>query len=194
MRPHTAILLLAAGESSRLGQPKQLLDAAGEPLVHRVARQLIALDAGPVAVIVGAHREAIATAVADLRATIIVNDNWSQGIGTSIAAGIRWADADPSVVAAMIVLCDQPVIDAAHHRALLDRAKDATIVATEYAGTTGVPAVFSRSVFDRLLALPPDRGAKSLFNDRRLKVERITCEAARIDLDTVDDVARWRQS
>ena len=190
----TAILLLAAGESSRLGRPKQLLDAGGEPLIRRVTRRLIELDAGPVGVIVGAHRDAIVAAIAGMSATIIMNDDWSQGIGTSIAAGVRWADADLSVVAAMIVLCDQPAIDAAHHRALLDRSSHATIVATQYDSTIGVPAVFARSVFARLIALPPDRGAKSLFNDSTLKVERIACEAARVDLDTAEDVARWRQT
>lgn len=188
----TAIILLAAGESSRLGEPKQLLDLDGEPLVRRVARQLIDLEAGPIGVVVGARRDLIAAALGGLALTIVTNDDWLLGIGSSISAGMRWAEP-LGVEAVMVVLCDQPEIDTAHLSRLLGRAAgEVDIVATGYAGSSGVPAIFRSTCYRRLLALDPNRGAKEVINDKRLKVERIENEVARMDLDTPDDVARWR--
>ena len=193
MTDRVALILLAAGGSTRLGAAKQLVDVDGEPLIARAARSLISLDAGPVGIVVGARRDAIRGALAGVDATIVDNENWSAGLGTSIRAGVAWARSiDAS--AALITLCDQPDVGVSHLAALLAARDDAVIVATGYAGGRGVPAVFDASVFDRLLALPDDRGAKGVLADPSFTVRTVVCEDARVDLDTADDVATWRRS
>jgi CTP:molybdopterin cytidylyltransferase MocA len=193
MKSNIAILLLAAGGSTRLGFPKQLIDVNGETLVRRVARVLVALDAGPVGVVIGSERDAIEASLRDLPVSIIANVNWKNGIGTSIRAGVAWAQTC-EVDALMICLCDQPKIEAKHLQSLIARRAecDVDIVATRYSGSKGVPAVFVRDVFEKLASLPDDRGAKGLFGDGSLRVEAVACEDASIDLDTPEDVRRWR--
>lgn len=191
MADRVALILLAAGGSTRLGSAKQLIDVDGEPLVRRATRQLVAINAGPVGVVIGARADAIRDALAGVDATIFDNPHWSAGIGTSIRAGVAWA-ASIDATHALIALCDQPDIDAAHFAALLAARHDAAIVASRYAGHPGVPAVFARSVFDRLIALPDDRGAKAILNDPLSEIRQLAYEPAAIDLDTPEDLRRWR--
>ena len=187
----TACVLLAAGASTRLGSPKQLIDVDGEPLVRRVARQLQSLDVGPVSVVLGANGQRVGDALVGANACVIVNDQWSGGMGTSIRAGIGWAES-VGATAALVALCDQPDVDVAHLRCLLTSRGNAAISASEYDGSRGVPAVFDVMVFARLRSLPDDRGAKRVLNDPSLACVRVRCEAARVDLDTPEDVERWR--
>lgn len=186
-----ALILLAAGGSTRMGSPKQLIDIDGMPLVTRVAGQLIALGAGPVGVVIGGSADAVRQALAGLDVAILENANWSAGLGTSIRAGVAWARSN-GAAAALIALCDQPEIDAGHLKKLIAQRPGAAIVATAYAGSRGVPAVFDASAYDRLLALPDDRGAKGVISDPSLRVREVACEAARFDLDTPADLAAWR--
>ncbi len=188
-----AIILLAAGGSRRLGSPKQLIDVDGVPLIHHLCRRLLAINPTVFIAVVGADADRVTAAVEKLPVQIVRNESWSQGLGTSIAAGIRAAEST-GVDSALLALCDQPSIPESHFRALIDGfgSNDFDIVASEYDGAPGVPSVFARTVFDRLLSLSGDRGAKSLMNDPALRVQRISCDAARIDLDTRSDVESFR--
>lgn len=187
------IILLAAGASRRLGSPKQLVDVGGVPLIRVVATRLLTLHPHAMCVVLGAAAATIESALADLPVEIVVNQAWSEGIGASIACGIRHLEG-ADVDCALIALCDQPAIPASHFRALCERfASDrCDIVATGYEGQSGVPALFGRAVFSSLASLRGDRGAKSIIVDPCWRGAAIHCAEAGIDLDTAEDLERFR--
>ena len=179
--------MLAAGGSRRLGQPKQLLRHAGDTLVRRTVTA--ALDAGcaPVVVVAGAEREKVAAALRDLAVTIVPNDDWPRGMGTSIRAGVaRLRETD----ALILLVCDQPKVDAGILRQLIARQAETgqPMAASSYSGTHGVPALFTRSCYERLLALDDETGAKALLLGRPGEVVSVPFEAGALDIDTPADL------
>lgn len=181
-------VVLAAGGSTRLGQPKQLLTHEGQTLVRRTVTA--ALDAGcaPVVVVVGADREKVISALRDLAVTIVPNDNWPRGMGTSIRTGVaRLQESD----ALILLVCDQPKVDAGLLRQLIARQAETgqPMAASSYSGTHGVPALFTRSCYERLLALDDETGAKALLLGRPGEVAPVPFEAGAIDINTPADLA-----
>jgi molybdenum cofactor cytidylyltransferase len=184
-----AAIVLAAGGSSRLSQPKQLLRFEGESLVRRAARAALDADCTPVVVVVGQQREPVVAALHDLSVTLVPNDFWEGGIGTSIRAGVRsLSDSD----ALIILTCDQPHVDATLIRQLVARHEETQkpMVASAYAGTFGVPALFGRSCFEQLLSLGDEQGAKVLLTARPNDVAQVDFPEGAIDVDTPEDWAR----
>jgi molybdenum cofactor cytidylyltransferase len=159
-------LVLAAGASTRLGRPKQLIEIEGESLLRRTVR--LALEAGcaPVCVVVGFEAERMAAAVTSLSVESIVNASWSSGMGSSLACGVAAARQQrPEMDALLVLVCDQPRLTANHLRHLLrlHSAGQGPVTASAYAGSAGVPAVFSRSLFAELERIDGDRGARALI-------------------------------
>lgn len=188
------VILLAAGGSRRMGSSKVLLPVDGVPLVREMASRCLALKPAATCVIIGAESERVRLALEEISIDVVYNLHWQTGIGSSIACGVKHL-ARANVDGAMIVLCDQPAIPQAHFESLLARVEDtsADIVATEYADSLGVPAVFDRSLFRALESLEGDRGAKHLLSDPSRNVVRVRCDAAKVDLDTPEDVERFRR-
>ncbi|MGH9456538.1 MAG: nucleotidyltransferase family protein [Thermoanaerobaculia bacterium] len=158
-----AAVVLAAGGSRRMGQPKVLIEIDGETLVRRAARRAREAGCDPVFVIAGAGAEAVAAAVSGLDVRVVENRDWSRGIGSSIATGAR-AATEERAAAVLVVLADQPDVEPAHlgrliaaFRAGHDRA------GTTYGDATGVPAIFGAAWFPSLCRLDGDRGAKDLL-------------------------------
>ena len=185
-----AAVVLAAGGSARLGRPKQLVTIDGEPLVHRAARA--ALDAGcrPVAVVLGAESDRVGAAVADLPVLPVSNPDWADGVGTSIACGMRAAAAHRP--AGCIVLpCDQPRLTALVLAGLIERflRGDAQAVACAYGGTVGAPVLFTPALFDRLSALTGDSGAKRVLRGCT-PLEVVDFPGGELDIDTDADLQR----
>ncbi len=181
-------VVLAAGGSTRLGQPKQLLLYQGQSLVRHSATA--ALDAGctPVVVVVGADGAKVATALRDLAVTIMPNENWQRGLGTSVRAGVaRLHECD----ALILLVCDQPKVDAGLLRQLIARQHETgqPMIASRYAGTHGVPALFTRACYERLLALDDETGAKALLHAEPGEVAQVAFEAGVLDIDTPADLA-----
>ena len=112
-----AVVVLAAGGSTRLGQPKQLLTRQGETLVHRVVRLAGEVAPAQVLVVVGANAQAVTSSVAGLDATPVTNHHWERGLASSLQ--VAGAHLLPTVTAVMIVACDQPAIESSHLQALL---------------------------------------------------------------------------
>jgi molybdenum cofactor cytidylyltransferase len=189
-----AAVVLAAGGSTRLGRPKQLVPIGGEPLVRRAARA--ALDAGcrPVTVVLGAEPDAVRAAVADLPVLPVSNAHWADGVGSSIACGIRAAAAHRP--AGCIVLpCDQPRLTAALLATLIDRFRrgEARAVACAYGGTTGAPVLFAPDLFDRLSALTGDSGAKRVLRGCS-PLQVVDFPGGELDIDTDADLRRAKSS
>lgn len=190
-------VVLAAGGSSRFGQPKQLAIFQGEPFVRRIVTA--AKDAGcaPVIVVVGADAAQITPVLADLPVSIIDHPNWSNGLGSSIAVGVKHAETIAADLnAAILLACDQPFVNAAILKQLIQlHLKDGKpIVASAYAGTLGIPALFDRSCFADLLQLTGDSGAKKIILARRPDVETFDFPAAAIDIDTAADYEKLNQT
>lgn len=192
-----AAILLAAGSSSRLGQPKQLLNYQGETLIERALRLAYEAGASPLLAVVGANHEAIRAAVAGKDVVPVLNDTWNQGIATSIHAGLRALEGlDSDASGALILTCDQPLLTAHHLGALLDcfRAQTAPCcVASAYAGTRGIPAVFPRSAFADLLALRGDQGARVLFRAPSRALIEVPFPGGEVDIDSPGDLVHLDQ-
>ena len=199
-----AAVILAAGGSSRLGQPKQLLMFRGETLVGRAVRAAAEAACKPILAIVGDSGEAIRRAL-DIRDSrissssgqepvvrpiVVENEEWRRGMGTSIRRGVEQLPKD--VEAAVLLTCDQPFLDGSIVRQLIAAHEETgkPIVASSYANTLGVPALFDRSCFDALLALPDDSGAKALIAARPDDVATVNFEAGALDIDTPNDLDR----
>lgn len=183
-----AAVLLAAGASRRLGQPKQLLAYRQRPLIHHAASALLASACRPVLVVLGAAADDARAALGDLPVEIVANPRWAGGVGTSIAAGIG-AAAARGASGAVLALVDQVLVTGA----MIDRllaARDRTgcpIVASRYADTVGVPAYFAAATFPALRALAPDQGCKSLILAAGDQAAQVDCPEAETDVDTLQD-------
>ena len=189
----TGIIILAAGESSRLGQPKQLVEWRGKPLIVHAALVAISAGLGPVAVVLGAADAPCRQALTGLDLHLVHHPGWAEGMGGSIAAGMRTLgpyDLDSVIV----MLCDQPhVAPADLNRLIAERLQSGCeIVASSYGETSGPPVLFSKNRFDKLLALTGPNGAKQVFhNGPSLTV--VPCPAAEFDIDTPADLALLQQ-
>ncbi len=177
-----AAIVLAAGGSTRFGQPKQLLNFRGQPLVRRIVEAALAAGCSPVVVVVGRDREAIATGLRDLEVQLVPNENWQEGIGSSIRVGLN---ALPEAAAFILAACDQPHVDADLVARLI--AARRPIAASAYSGTFGVPALFSARYREELLALPNEHGAKVVIARHLAEVATIDFPDGAIDIDTPGD-------
>ncbi|HSQ00498.1 MAG TPA: nucleotidyltransferase family protein [Candidatus Dormibacteraeota bacterium] len=186
--PDVAVVLLAAGASRRMGQPKQLLAYRGRPLVHHAASAMLASPCRPILVVLGAEAERTRAALDGLPVDVVHNPHWAYGVGTSIAAGIT-AVAARGVSGAVVALADQAGVTAATvDRLLAARAASGrAIVASRYAGTVGVPAYFAAAVFPQLLRLEPDQGCKPLILAAGEHAAHVDCPEAELDVDTEQD-------
>jgi CTP:molybdopterin cytidylyltransferase MocA len=189
-----AAILLAAGASRRLGQLKQLLVYHNETLVERAIRLANESGAAPVFTVLGAHFEVISPSVPTTSAIKVLNSQWEQGIASSIRAGLRALDSiAPTATGALVLTCDQPRLTANHLRALLDAFAaqlEPAIVASTYAGSLGVPAVFPSSVFTQLQALRGDKGARALLLKPPCPLTSIEFEGGEVDIDLPGDLVQ----
>ena len=186
--PHVAVVL-AAGGSTRLGRPKQLLTRDGETLVHRAARLALASGAARVRVIVGAHAGDVVAAVRDLPVECLVNPRWNEGLAGSVRVAVDALAAHDH--ATLLLTCDQPALDLAHLQALLAAARAAPSgsAATRFGDRVGVPAVVAPAVLRVARAVQGDRGLRDVLNATGAGVIACDAPALGVDIDTPEDVA-----
>ena len=190
-------VIIAAGSSSRLGQPKQLVEWDGETLLKRAIR--VAQESGttPLLVVLGAHREEIESRVDFSGTKIVVNRNWEEGMASSIRVGIEGLRENESEAAGvLLMICDQPAVTAEHlHRMVAAFQRNPTsAIASVYAGKRGIPAIFPSDAFDELLALRGDRGARGLLSNLARTVIEIALIDGDLDIDIPEDLSRLRES
>jgi molybdenum cofactor cytidylyltransferase len=186
-------VILAAGGSSRFGRPKQLATFRGESLIRRATNAVLAAGCQPVVVVVGQEAAGIKVEVSGLDCVIVVNAEWREGIASSIRAGLQHlVQADHDLEAALLLACDQPLIEATALREMIElhATSGRAIVAAAYANTLGIPALFARSCFVALTELEGDRGAKDLIYAQRDEVAEFALPSAAFDIDSASDYDR----
>ena len=188
-------IILAAGASRRFGSPKQLARYRGESLVERSVRLAHEAGAGTVCVVLGYRAEAIRRAlqrgrVPTGRTSIVRNARWRDGMGRSLACGVR--SLDRRACAALVCLADQPLLEAWDLAALVRvwRTNPRTVVASRYGGKPGVPAIFPRSHLAALKSLSGDRGAQVLLASMS-DVFSVPMPQAAVDVDAPCDLERF---
>ena len=189
-----AAVVLAAGGSTRFGEPKQLAAFQGETFVRRIVRAAIDAGCAPVVVVTGEDSAQVILELTRIPISVAVNPQWSSGLGSSIGVGVRYAmDLAADLDAAVLLTCDQPFVSAATLRQLIQLrlTSGKPIVASVYAATLGIPALFDRSYFPDLLQLKGDSGAKGIILSRQHDVAPFNFPAATIDIDTPADYQRF---
>lgn len=188
------VAILAAGASTRMGSLKQLLPLEGIPLLVRTVEAALASPAWPVVVVLGADAEKLRATLARYPVVVTENPAWSEGIASSIRAGVTTLQQfSRSLDAAVIALCDQPAFSPATIAALVatQRETGSSIVAARYSGRHGAPALFLRRHFATLASLTGEEGARELLNGPTSQVAAVDLPDLAFDLDTPGDVADY---
>jgi len=185
----TSAVILAAGKSSRLGFPKQTLLFKGKTFLEIAIDAALRANCDPVLVVLGANKEAIEPGIKDKGIIILHNENWSEGMGTSIKAGIGHLEKVRKVKQVMIMLCDQPFVNRALLNSLIlkQQQSGSKIAACSYKDTIGVPALFDYSLFPELLSLEDNEGAKKIIKAHAEHIVTVPFEKAGVDIDTLAD-------
>lgn len=186
----TAVIILAAGNSSRLGVPKQTLWHDGQSLIRRVTGEAHLAKLNPVIVVTGAYSLEVSAELADCDVHLVYNEHWRKGMGSGIVAGIsRLQTMGSDAENAIIAVCDQPHVSAQLFRRLVEKAAESGrgMVACAYVGTLGTPVLFGRKYFGALLQLNGNEGAKKLLKLYHSDVVDISFPQGSIDIDTAED-------
>jgi CTP:molybdopterin cytidylyltransferase MocA len=187
-----AAVLLAAGGSSRMGRPKQLLRVEGEALVTRMTRRLIGLEPASVMVVTGSASQAVNDQLSGLPVQIVHNPRWEEGMASSLATGVKNLPAE--IEGVLIMLCDQWQVGLADLQELVQawNSDISQITAAcwhdEGRQVIGPPAIFPRRLFEELTTLKGDRGARAVIEKHRERVSFVAMKNARFDLDEPADL------
>ena len=196
-----AVLILAAGQSSRLGQAKQLINYQQQSLIcHQIDKALsISSD---VYCVLGHQADLIVEEMTNCAVNIVINERWQQGMSSSIAEGVKFLSDD--VDAVMILLVDQWKISNCELKLLKDEFNTnwvqgnlETIIAAsksnQQSKSIGPPVIFPRHYFNQLVQLTGHQGAKPLLTQYKEHIERLDLASAFVDLDTPEDLQILRR-
>jgi molybdenum cofactor cytidylyltransferase len=189
----TGIILLAAGSSSRLGRAKQLIEYQRKTLIQKAIDEANKSQADYLVMVLGANAELIQTGFDNHNTPFIINADWQQGMSSSMQAGLRFLVEKEEIDQVLLMLCDQPFVDAS----LLDQlitTKESSgkgIVAAAYSNTLGVPALFDKRYFVELLELTGSEGAKKVIFNHQAEVHVLDFPLGAVDLDTEEDVSQF---
>lgn len=184
------IVILAAGSSTRLGQPKQLLEFQGTTLIQHITQTAVTAVNKPVVVILGANCKLIRTRLTHLPVHIVYNPDWSQGMTSSIRKGLMaLLYFSPDTEGVIFAVCDQPYItpDLFLEMISVGNNSQKPIVACLYNNVTGTPVLFKKEYFDVLLALKDNEGARNILQSHPESVESIPFPLGTFDVDTMQD-------
>lgn len=182
-----AILLLAAGNSSRLGQPKQLLKWKEQSLLEHTLTKALCITQD-IYVVTGGYQSQISPLLKKLKINELYFSEWKEGMGSSISFGLSQILIEkPELQKIMIILSDMPLVSEEHLLQLWEASKQHAIVISKYEKIKGVPAVFDQSFFSELQKLKGDQGAKQFLQKYKNKIQIIESEIPYLDIDTEKD-------
>lgn len=185
-----SIVILAAGNSSRLGEPKQLLTYKNNSLLSNVVSQASLIAESKILVVTGANKELIQPVLAGMTIEFIENPHWETGIGSSIAVGtMAILKKNSSLECIIITVCDQPHVSAGIFHSLIETFKKENkgIVASRYENTFGPPVLFAAKYFDLLKDLKGNEGAKKIIQQNLSDTVYIDFQEGIVDIDTKED-------
>ncbi len=189
MTKKLSILILAAGDSSRLGSPKQLVEFEGKTLIERITETALSIS-NEVLIVLGGNAEVILPYLNRFNNSVSIdfNPNWKDGMGTSISLGVEKLAEKSDLI--LILLSDQPFVSTILLQNMLQTFASSPnpIVSCVYSGSLGVPMLFDNSVFPEMLTLRGDRGAKSFLHRYKNKISTIDFPQGIIDIDTLEDL------
>lgn len=186
----SGIIILAAGNSSRLGQPKQLLEYNGMTLLSRIVSEASAIIEATIVVVTGNQHENIENSLPQKKLVTCYNPDWQEGMSSSIQAGLKQLLlVSPKAERCIISVCDQPFLTSEVFRGLIQLQKETGkgIVASSYSGTLGVPVLFTRQYFHALISLKSTEGARQFIKTFKEDVAALGFEDGSIDIDTLED-------
>lgn len=185
-----AAILLAAGDSSRLGRPKQLLLYKGKTLLQNTLSAAISAQLNPIIIILGADATFVGKKIQEPNVHIVCNPDWQEGIASSIRQAIsELAKITPEADAAILMVCDQPHISPDLLRDLVAAQQQTgkPIAASYYNGIAGTPALFHKTIFPELLLLKGDKGAGKVLRQQMNNVTTVPFPLGAIDIDTTEN-------
>ncbi len=188
---NTAIIILAAGASSRMGAPKQLLLVDGKTLIKRICETAMDTPCHPIVTVLGANRNLIRKETERMPITVIDNPQWENGMSSSIKMGLAGAYmTEEAIEAAIFLTVDMPYVNAELINKMIEKAESdekIEIVACKYDSQMGIPVLFKRTLFTDLLELTGDEGAKKVVLKNKDKTAFIDFPEGKLDLDTIDE-------
>jgi len=190
-----AAIVLAAGASTRLGQPKQLLRIDDESLLHRTVRLAEEAGCAPIFVVLGFEAERIRRELNGLNARVVINSNWKSGMGSSLHFGVEALVKEvPLPQQVLLLLSDQPKLSNQTLLNLMRKSAEtgSLIVASSYAEKLGVPALFREKLYPDLLKSDGDKGARELIQRYQAQTSSIDFPEGVFDIDTVQDLERFK--
>jgi len=194
--PDIGIIILAAGQSQRMGKPKQLLNIGENSLIQHVVKIAESTSYTPIVVVLGSHFEWIKKEIKEFEVTPVLNENWKKGMGTSVSRGIiEMQKLNSNLKAVFILLVDQPLISLNllnnFEKLYLQTGKK--IIAAKYDKTFGVPALFDKTTFEELKSLSGEKGAKKIIQKfiEKEEVVYVDFPKGQLDLDTKADYDRF---
>lgn len=195
LAPSVAVVILAAGGSKRLGQPKQLLPYRDTTIIGHIVKQALASTASNTVAVIGASADQLRTELDRFSINIVENDAWQDGMASSIRVGIQALEQlEMPPTAVLLMTADQPHVSTS----LIDRLIDAydhqpnRIVACEYEDTVGVPVLFDQSYFEQLKKLKGDHGAKEIIQGHADQVVTVDFPEGAYDIDNSSDLDKLR--
>lgn len=183
-------MILAAGESSRMGRPKQLLPYRGKSLLQHTVDTANDADVDPVIVVLGANAPLLEKAIDEKKIHIVENKDWKEGMASSVRCGLtKILQISPATDAVIVMVCDQPFVSSTIINELIITQKNTgkLIVASQYENTVGSPALFYKTIFPELLQLKGDAGARKIIAGYGSNVATVLFTKGNIDIDTEED-------
>lgn len=186
---NTGLIILAAGNSSRMGEPKQLLPFEGKTFLQCTIDAALGSKVDFCVVVLGADKDEIKKSFRADSIPVIHNPAWENGMASTMQKGLQYLTKFKKLDQVILVLCDQPFVHSGILDALIDaqKATGKGIVACKYAETLGVPVLFSQSYFEEMNSLKSSEGAKKVIYDHLEDVAEIDFPKGAIDIDTYEE-------
>ena len=187
---NTGIIILAAGSSSRLGKPKQLLQYNNKTLLEHIIEQAYKARLHPILVITGANAEQVSVTLIDKAIAILYNQLWQEGMASGIVAGVtKLLSLNDNFQNVIISVCDQPFVSSELFYQMISKKEKTQkgIVACSYADTIGTPVLFDKKYLKQLQSLKGSEGAKGLIKTHKDDLATVLFPEGNIDIDTEED-------